>query len=61
MAKKDEMQHVARFSKGRAAAYQAIADRGGDSTFSADAAQAEANKFQAWADRITQGITERNS
>jgi hypothetical protein len=56
MAKKDEMQHVARFSKGRAAAYQAIADKGGDSNWSADAAQAEADSFQAHADRLTWAI-----
>jgi hypothetical protein len=61
MTEKEEMQHVARFSRGRAAHYQEIADQGGDHTLSAESAQDEADKFQGYADRITRGIAQRKS
>jgi hypothetical protein len=56
-----EMQRGLEFSKGRAAAYQAIADKGGEGRMSADAAAAEATRFQGFADAIAQRIAERTS
>ncbi len=59
MATDQEMQHSLGFNQGRAATYQAIADKGGDGFWTRDAAQAEADKFRGWANQTAQRIAER--
>ncbi len=61
MATDQEMQQGLEFQQSQAAKYQAIADKGGDDFWTKAAAQAEANKFKAWANRTAQRIAERNS
>jgi hypothetical protein len=61
MATDQEMQQGLAFNQGQAAKYQAIADKGGDGFWTRSAAQTEANKFRAWANKTAQRIAERNS
>ncbi len=55
------MQDGLTFQQGRAAKYQAIADKGGDDNWTKDSAQAEADKFKGWASKTTKRIAERIS
>jgi hypothetical protein len=59
MATDQEMQRGLEFNRNQAAKYQAIADKGGNEHWTKAAAQAQADSFQAYADRIADRIEER--
>lgn len=61
MATDKEMKRGLKFSQKRADGYREIAAKGGEGRMSAAAAEAEAARFQRFADRIAARIEERNS
>lgn len=56
MAKHQEMLRGIKFNRDRAEMYQEIADQGGDANWTREAAQAEADRFTGYADRIADSL-----